>query len=44
MNEAGEFVEGEEDHVVGEAEVHRAAKDAAVGNLRPKTVAKFVDR
>jgi len=34
VNEAGELMEGEEDHVVGEAEVHRAAKDAAVGNLR----------
>jgi len=34
MNEAGGFVEGEEDHMIGEAEVHRAAKDAAIGSLR----------
>lgn len=34
LNEAGEFVEGEGMAEVGEAEVHRAAKNAAVGNLR----------
>jgi hypothetical protein len=34
MDEQGDFVEGEGDHLVGEAEVHRAAKNAAVGNLR----------
>ena len=34
MNEAGEFVEGEGLDQVGEGEVHRVAKNAAVGNLR----------
>jgi hypothetical protein len=34
MNEAGEFVEGVGAEMVGEAEVHRAAKSVAVGNLR----------
>jgi len=34
IDERGNFVEGEGTHVVGEGEVQRVAKEAAVGNLR----------